>query len=263
MRICRFSTPSHPIPRYGLVDGEILVVLDAEPFATIKPGKGRVPLDEATLLAPCAPSKVVCIGLNDRIHAAEMEKTIPREPRMFIKPSTAVIGPGDPIILPERSQLVEHEAELGIVIGQRATRVHPSQGWNHVLGYTCVNDVTARDIQRRDGHYTLAKGFDSFCPIGPWIETNLHPAPVAVRARVNGQVRQDGHTRNLIHDVAQLIAYVSNVMTLLPGDVLSTGTYGGTGPLIAGDEVEIDLEGVGVLRNPVIAAPTTGVYSRR
>lgn len=262
MRICRFSTASKPEARFGIVDGEIIVVLDAEPYAGIKAGKGRVPLEEATLLAPVTPSKIVCVGLNDRLHAVEMEKTIPGEPRIFIKPSTTLIGPEDPIVLPNFSHLVEHEAELGVVIAKTCTRLQPDHAWNHVLGYTCVNDVTARDLQRRDGHYTRAKGFDTFCPVGPWIETGLHPKNLSVRARVNGQLRQDGHSRNMIHDVAHLIAYVSNIMTLLPGDVLSTGTYAGTGPLLAGDEVEIEVEGVGILRNPVIGAPTTGVYRR-
>lgn len=262
MRICRFSTASQPTARFGIVDGEIIVVLDAEPFAGIKAGKGRVALEEARLLAPVTPSKVVCIGLNDRLHADEMEKTIPHEPRFFIKPSSSVIGPDEPIVLPSLSHLVEHEAELAVVIATACTRLRPEQAWNHVLGYTCVNDVTARDLQRRDGHYTRAKGFDSFCPIGPWIETGLHPKNLAVRSRVNGQLRQDGHSRNMIHDIAHLIAYVSSVMTLLPGDVLSTGTYAGTGPLLAGDEVEIEIEGLGTLHNPVIGATTTGVYKK-
>ncbi len=262
MRIARFTTASHPQPRHGIVDGEIIVVLDAAPFEGIKPGKGRVPFEEAELLAPCVPTKVVCVGLNDRIHANEMEKTVPAEPRIFLKPSTAVIGPGQPIVLPETSQHVEHEAELGVVIGKVCTRLRPEEAWDRVLGYTCVNDVTARDIQRRDGHYTRPKGYDSFCPLGPWIETGLHPAPVAVRARVNGELRQDGHTRHMIRDVPTLLAYISGIMTLLPGDVVATGTYGGTGPLAAGDEVEIEIEGVGNLRNPVMGAPTTGVFER-
>jgi 2-keto-4-pentenoate hydratase/2-oxohepta-3-ene-1,7-dioic acid hydratase in catechol pathway len=262
MRICRFVTAAHAAPRYGLVDGEIIVVLDEPPFEAIRTGKGRVPLDEATLLAPIEPSKIVGIGLNDKMHATEMSKTIPEEPRIFLKPSTAVIGPEQPIVLPETSQRVEHEAELGVVIGRRATRVMVGNAWQHVLGYTCVNDVTARDIQKRDIHYTRAKGFDSFCPIGPWVETGIHPAPVRVRCLVNDQQRQDGHSANLIRDVPTLIAYITSTMTLLPGDVIATGTYGGTSPLVAGDSVVVEIDGVGTLRNPVMAAPTTGVFAR-
>ncbi len=260
MRICRFSTDSRSDKRYAIIDGEILIVLDAEPFKGIKPGKGRVPLEEARLHAPVQPGKVVCVGLNDRLHAEEMEKTLPREPRIFIKPSTTVIGPDEPIVLPAFSSLVEHESELGVVIGKKCHHLHPEQVWNHVLGYTCVNDVTARDLQRRDGHYTRAKGFDSFCPVGPWVETGLHPKNLGVRCRVNGELRQDGHSRNMIHSIEKIIAYISSIMTLLPGDIVSTGTYAGTGPLNNGDEVEVEVEGIGTLRNPVIASPTTGVY---
>ncbi|MFH1811984.1 MAG: fumarylacetoacetate hydrolase family protein [Pseudomonadota bacterium] len=262
MRICRFVTATQAEPRYGVVDGEIVAVLDAPPFEGIHVGKGRVPFEEIELLAPCTPSKVVCIGLNDRLHAAEMEKTVPEEPRLFTKPSTAVIGPEQSIVLPEVSQRVEHEAELAVVVGKTMTRVRPEEVWDRVLGYTCVNDVTARDIQRREGHYTRAKGYDTFCPLGPWIETGLHPAPVRVLARVNGLQKQDGHTRNLIRDIPTLLAYISAIMTLLPGDVVATGTYAGTSPLGAGDVVEIEVEGVGVLRNHVMAAPTTGVFER-
>jgi 2-keto-4-pentenoate hydratase/2-oxohepta-3-ene-1,7-dioic acid hydratase in catechol pathway len=204
----------------------------------------------------------VCVGLNDRVHAAEMEKTVPEEPRIFLKPASAVIGPGQSIVLPGVSQRVEHEAELAVVVGKTMTRLRPEEVWGRVLGYTCVNDVTARDLQKRDGHYTRAKGFDTFCPLGPWIDTGLHPAPVRVLGRVNGETRQDGHTRNQIRDIPTLLAYISSIMTLLPGDVVATGTYGGTGPLLAGDVVEIEVEGVGVLRNPVMAAPTTGVFER-
>jgi len=261
MRICRFATPAHAAPRYGLVDGEIIVVLEEPPFETIHPGKGRVPLDEVTLLAPVEPSKIVCIGLNDKMHATEMNKTIPEEPRIFLKPSTAVVGPEQSIVLPAASQRVEHEAELGVVIGRKATRVQVGEAWQYVLGYTCVNDVTARDLQKRDNHYTRAKGFDTFCPLGPWVETGVHPGPVRVRCLVNGQQRQDGHSANLIRDVPTLICYITSSMTLLPGDVIATGTYGGTAPLAAGDVVTIAIDGVGELRNPVVGTPTTGVFA--
>lgn len=257
MRICRFVTASHPAPRHGIVDGEIIVVLDSNPLHNLKPGKGRVPFVEATLLPPTEPSKVVCVGLNDRIHAREMGKPIPDEPRIFLKPSTAIIGPGAPIILPAASQRVEHEAELGIIIAKETCRVAPETVWDRILGYTCVNDVTARDIQRRDGFFTRAKGYDTFCPIGPWVETEIHPAPVEIRGLVNNELRQRGNSANMIRDIPTLIAHISSIMTLLPGDVVATGTYGGTGPLLVGDSVVISIEGVGDLQNPVQASAAT------
>ena len=262
MRIGRFITKSQAEPRFGIFDGEIVVVLEGPPYDGVKPGRGRIPFEEVSLLAPCEPSKVVCVGLNDRLHATEMGKKIPDEARLFLKPSSAVIGPGQSIVLPDASRLVEHEAELGVVIGKTCRRIRPEEAWGYVFGYTCVNDVTARDIQRRDGHYTRAKSYDTFCPVGPWVETSVHPKTVMVQARVNGETRQEGHTRNLIRDVPNLLATISSIMTLYPGDIVSTGTYGGTGPLCSGDEVEIEIEGVGVLSNSVMAAPTTGVFEK-
>jgi 2-keto-4-pentenoate hydratase/2-oxohepta-3-ene-1,7-dioic acid hydratase in catechol pathway len=246
---------------WGRREGDVYVRLDAPPWLGGRESGPRDRAADVVLLAPVEPTKIVCIGLNDRLHATEMGKTLPEEPRIFLKPSTAVIGPEQPIVLPETSQRVEHEAELGVVIGRRATRVMVGDAWQHVLGYTCVNDVTARDIQKRDNHYTRAKGFDSFCPLGPWVETGVHPRPVRVRCLVNGQQRQDGHSANLIRDVPTLIAYISSTMTLLPGDVIATGTYAGTAPLSAGDSVRVEIDGVGSLHNAVMAAPTTGVFA--
>lgn len=208
-------------------------------------------LADVTLLAPVIPSKVVAMASNYRDHAAEMRKPIPAVPKLFIKPSTSVIGPGAPIVLPPGAERIDHEAELAIVIGRTMSRVAAADVWDHVLGYTCLNDVTARDFQRADGQFTRGKGFDSFCPLGPWIETDLAPADIAIRCRVDGAVRQDGRTSDLIFDIPTMLAFISDVMTLLPGDVIATGTPAGVGPIAAGEVVEVEIEGIGVLSNPV------------
>ncbi|BCS35204.1 hypothetical protein TBR22_A44310 [Luteitalea sp. TBR-22] len=206
------------------------------------------------VLAPVTPSKIVCIGLNYKDHAAEQGKPLPAEPLIFLKPSSAIVDPGDAIVIPEGVGRVDYESELAVVIGRRATRVSEAEAMTHVLGYTCMNDVTARDLQKKDGRYTRAKGFDTFAPLGPCIATGLSPADLRVTGTLNGVVRQDSSTRELIFPVAMLIAYISRIMTLLPGDVVSTGTPAGIGPLQAGDEIVVDVEGIGALRNPVIAA---------
>ena len=208
-------------------------------------------VEEVDLLAPVQPSKIVAVGRNYRAHAAEMNAELPSEPLLFLKPPSAVIGPGETILLPSMSSRVDYEAELAVVIGRRAKDVPWNTALTYIFGCTAANDVTARDLQRTDGQWTRAKGFDTFCPIGPWIVTNLDTASVAVRARVNGEVRQDGRTRDLIFDVPYLVSYISKVMTLEPGDVILTGTPAGVGPLDAGDVVEVEIDGVGVLRNPV------------
>ena len=206
------------------------------------------------VLAPVVPSKIVCIGLNYKDHAAEQGKPLPAEPLIFLKPSTAVVATGEPIVLPEGVGRVDYESELAVVIGRRATRVREADAMAHVLGYTCMNDVTARDLQKKDARYTRAKGFDTFAPLGPCIATGLSPDDLRITGTVNGTVRQDSTTRELIFPVATLIAYISRIMTLLPGDIVSTGTPAGIGPLQAGDEVVVSVQGVGELRNPVVAA---------
>jgi 2-keto-4-pentenoate hydratase/2-oxohepta-3-ene-1,7-dioic acid hydratase in catechol pathway len=206
-----------------------------------------------TVLAPVMPSKIVCIGLNYKDHAAEQGKPLPAEPLIFLKPSTAVIAPGEAIVLPDGVGRVDYESELAVVIGRRATRVSEAEALSHVLGLTCMNDVTARDLQKKDGRYTRAKGFDTFAPLGPCIATGLTADDLAVTGLVNGQVRQQSSTRELIFPVATLIAYISRIMTLLPGDVVSTGTPAGIGPLQAGDEIVVRVQGIGELRNPVVA----------
>jgi 2-keto-4-pentenoate hydratase/2-oxohepta-3-ene-1,7-dioic acid hydratase in catechol pathway len=206
-----------------------------------------------TVLDPVMPSKIVCIGLNYKDHAAEQGKPLPAEPLIFLKPSSAVIAPGEAIVLPDGVGRVDYESELAVVIGRRATRVSEDEALSHVLGLTCMNDVTARDLQKKDGRYTRAKGFDTFAPLGPCIATGLTADDLAVTGLVNGQVRQQSSTRELIFPVATLIAYISRIMTLLPGDVVSTGTPAGIGPLQAGDEIVVRVQGIGELRNPVVA----------
>jgi len=201
-----------------------------------------------------APSKIVCVGQNYRAHAAEMGKGIPAEPLLFLKPPSALVADGGEIARPGGYSRVDHEAELGVVIGTRARRVHRDAALDHVLGYLCVNDVTVRELQARDGQWTRAKGFDTFCPVGPRIVSGLDPADLAIRCRVNGEVRQDSRTSDLIFDVPALIEFISRHMTLEPGDLISTGTPAGVGNLAVGDQVEVEIEGIGVLRNRVVAA---------
>lgn len=201
------------------------------------------------------PSKIVGIGQNYRAHAAEMGKGIPEEPLMFLKPPTAVIPDGAPIELPAGYERVDYEGELGVVIGKRAHRVRREHALDYVAGYVCVNDVTVRDLQKKDGQWTRAKGFDTFCPLGPRVATGLDPSNLRITTRVNGVVKQDSTTADLIFDVPMLIAFVSEHMTLLEGDVISTGTPSGVGPLAPGDIVEVEIEGIGILRNPVVARP--------
>jgi 2-keto-4-pentenoate hydratase/2-oxohepta-3-ene-1,7-dioic acid hydratase in catechol pathway len=211
----------------------------------------EIPSEGLTLLAPVEPTKIVCVGLNYRDHATEQHKALPEEPLIFIKPSTAVIGPGDTIQIPSWAGRVDHEAELGIVIGKPAYRV-PLHRWaEHVLGLIAVNDVTARDLQSRDGQYTRAKGFDTFAPIGPCVAVGLEGRDLQVRGYVNGDLRQDSRTRELIFTIPELVQFVTSVMTLLPGDVISTGTPSGVGPIRPGDSVTIHVEGVGALTNGV------------
>jgi 2-keto-4-pentenoate hydratase/2-oxohepta-3-ene-1,7-dioic acid hydratase in catechol pathway len=208
-------------------------------------------LDGVRVLAPVRPSKIVCVGLNYKDHAAETGKALPAEPLIFIKPSSAVIGPGDPIRLPPGVGRVDHEAELGIVIGARAHRVPRAKAWDHILGLICVNDVTARDLQNKESQYTRCKGFDTFAPIGPCIATGLNGEPRSVEGWVNGERRQASSTRHLIFPIEQLVEFVTFVMTLEPGDIISTGTPEGIGSLKAGDSVKVVVEGVGELVNPV------------
>lgn len=215
-----------------------------------------IPLSELELLPLVRPSKVVCVGLNYHDHAREMGLAIPDEPILFLKPPSSVIGPGDAIVMPACSERVDYEAELALVMGKAARYVPEAEALRHVFGYACANDVTARDLQRRDGLFGRCKGYDTFCPVGPWIETDLpDTANLAVRTLVNGEVRQQGNTADMLFTPNELVSAISRVMTLLPGDLILTGTPVGVGPIVPGDEVRVEIEQVGLLINPVLAAP--------
>ncbi len=235
----------------GVVAGNEVRVLAGTFFENPVPTGEDVPLPAVKLLAPVLPSKVVAVGKNYADHAAEMGGEVPEEPIIFLKPSTAVIGPNDLIPYPAISQQVEHEAELAVVIGRLARRVRAEDAGRYILGFTCGNDVTARDLQRKDGQWSRAKGFDGFCPLGPWVETELDPTDLAVECRVNGEVRQASRTSLLTFGPNVLIEFITRVMTLLPGDVIMTGTPAGVGPMEVGDKVEVELEGIGILENEV------------
>ena len=237
---------------YGILTGDVVRPLLAPPYEELRKSDQQLPLTAVRLLAPCEPTKIVALGLNYRDHAEEMRMALPDEPLIFLKPSTSVIGPEEPIIYPPQSHRVDYEAELAVVIGRRASRVSADGAGNYILGYTCCNDVTARDLQKKDGQFTRAKSFDTFAPLGPWIETDLpDPGKVTVEAYLNGQRCQHSHTGNLIFPVPVLVSFISHIMTLLPGDVISTGTPSGIGPMQPGDVIEIRLAGIGSLRNPV------------
>jgi len=257
VRICRFAVDGEV--SFGVVEGppggdpaELVVApVDGHPFAAFTYTGVRHPLSSVRLLAPVLPSKVVCIGKNYADHVAEMGGPAPTSPVVFLKPSTSVIGPGDTIRLPRDSTRVDHEAELAVVIGRLCRDVPRERALEVVLGYTAANDVTARDQQLADGQWTRAKSHDTFCPIGPWLETDLDVRDVAVQCRVDDELRQDGRTAQLLHDVPAVIAWITAFMTLLPGDVVLTGTPAGVGPLVAGNTVDVMVEGVGTLTNPV------------
>ena len=259
MRIARFSHAGDVA--FGVVEGPgedpadlVVGVAAGHPFAPLQLTGESLPLPSVKLLAPVLPSKVVCIGKNYADHVAEMGGgEAPESPVVFLKPSTSVIGPGEAIALPRNSERVDHEAELGIVIGRLCREVSRERAFDVVLGYTCGNDVTARDHQAQDGQWTRGKGHDTFCPLGPWVETELKVDDLAVRCTVDGEVRQDGRTSQLIHDIPAIIEWVTAFMTLLPGDVILTGTPAGVGPITAGSTVSVEVEGIGTLTNPVVA----------
>jgi len=237
--------------RYGLLENETIRIIEGDPFSGYKPSPKEVPLTSVRLLAPCEPSKIVAVGVNYVDHAAEFKKDLPKEPLLFLKPSTAVLDPLSPIRLPARSRRVDYEAELAVVIGKRASGVSPEEASGFILGYTCINDVSARDLQKEDGQWTRAKGFDTFAPLGPWIVTDLSPDNLKIESYLNGERRQSASTAQLIFNVPALVGFISQVMTLLPGDVIATGTPAGVGPMKAGDTIEIVIEGIGRLANPV------------
>lgn len=247
MRVAVLDQGSGP-SFYRLDDDAWATAFEGSPFEGGVLGERRVRWVPAELRAPVRPTKVVCVGRNYAAHAKELGNEVPKEPLLFLKPPTALIGPGEQVVLPRASERVEHEAELGVVIGRRARRVSPEDALGYVFGYTCVCDVTARDLQRRDVQFTRAKGFDTFCPTGPWLETELDPRDLGVRCVVSGALRQSGRTSQMVFPVATLLSAMSHVMTLEPGDLLVTGTPEGVGPLVAGDELVVAIDGIGELR---------------
>lgn len=243
--------------RYGVLEENELLLLSGEPFEKWSTTGERVKFSETELLPPVHPSKVVALGLNYRDHAREMKLSLPSDPILFLKPSSSVIGPGVPIVYPGGgiTGRVDYEAELAVVIGKRCRQVRAEAAAEYILGYTCLNDVTARDLQAKDGQWTRAKSFDTFCPLGPCIETELDPSNLQVQAVLNGRTVQDGNTRELVFSVPEILYHVSRVMTLFPGDVIATGTPAGIGPLKPGDTVTIHVQGIGRLTNPVQQEP--------
>jgi 2-keto-4-pentenoate hydratase/2-oxohepta-3-ene-1,7-dioic acid hydratase in catechol pathway len=253
MRIARFTTGGDPA--YGVIEGSgddsALTQIDGHPIGAFTLTGTRYPLSDVRLLAPILPTKIVAIGKNYADHAAEMGGEAPAEPLIFLKPSSAVIGPADPIARPGSVGRVDFEGELAVVIGKVCRDVPRERAYDVVLGYTCGNDVTAREQQAADGQWSRAKGYDTFCPLGPWITTDIDPSDLAIATTVNGEVKQSARTSQLIHDVPTIIAHITAVMTLLPGDVIMTGTPAGVGPIDVGDEVTVTIEEIGALTNVV------------
>jgi 2-keto-4-pentenoate hydratase/2-oxohepta-3-ene-1,7-dioic acid hydratase in catechol pathway len=259
MKFCRFlplgsSASQPPAPLYGLIDGQQTREISGPPWNPWSHGSRTWPVAEVRLLAPVDPGKFVWVGGISAAPAAELGNEVPKEPLIFLKPPSAIIAPGEPIVLTPQSQRVEHEGELALIVGRRCSQLKDSDdALAYLLGYSCLNDVTARDLQKSDVQFTRAKGFDTFCPVGPYIETQLDPSDALVELRVNGALRQSGSTSLMTYPVSFLVRWISRVMTLNPGDLIATGTPAGVGPLVAGDVVEVSVDGVGVLRNPVQA----------
>lgn len=252
MRIIRFALEGRT--GYGILEGQQVFPLWESPFQELIQSGEVLALGEVELLAPCEPSKIVALGLNYQDHAAEFGLALPADPLIFLKPSTAVIGPEQEIVYPDMARRVDYEAELAVVIGRRCHQVREENFRNYVLGYTIINDVTARDLQKKDGQFTRSKSFDTFAPLGPWIETDIQdPDNVEVEAYLNGQRKQHSNTANMVFGVATLVSFISQIMTMLPGDVIATGTPSGIGPMNPGDVVEVKVEGIGTLRNRVVA----------
>ncbi len=236
---------------YGLVKGEEILGIRGDVFGEFHAGAHLRGLDEVELLTPCVPGKIVAVGLNYYDHAEEVKQKVPDEPLLFLKPPTAVIGPGEQIIYPRMSSQVDYEGELGVVIARMSRDITLELARDHILGYVCFNDVTARDLQRRDSQWTRAKGFDTFAPLGPWITTGLDPHHLKLETFLNGERKQSSNTENLIFNCYQLVSFISTIMTLMPGDVIATGTPSGIGPMKVGDRVDVVIEGIGTLTNVV------------
>ncbi|HKG54296.1 MAG TPA: fumarylacetoacetate hydrolase family protein [Anaerolineales bacterium] len=251
MRIVRYQTEDGKKPKYGWLLGDKVGEIGGNVFGRFQRKEAETPLAEVKLLAPSEPSKIVCVGRNYVEHAKELGNEVPKVPLIFLKPPSSIISNGETILLPPQSAQVEHEGELVVVIGRRGRSITAENARKHILGYTIGNDVTARDLQKSDDQWTRAKGFDTFCSFGPWIDTEFDPADAILSCRVNGQMRQMASTRDIVFNVPTLMAYISSVMTLEPGDLIFTGTPAGVGELKNGDEVVVEIEGLGVLKNPV------------
>lgn len=254
MRFVRYKQKAEPTT-YGWILDNMVGPVAGSIFNEFQRQEATLPLQDVQLLAPILPSKIICVGLNYMTHAKELETEVPEVPMLFLKPPSSLQDPGGTILLPPQSKQVEHEAELAVVIGKQGRWIAPEEVNDHILGYTVALDITARDLQFRDGQWTRGKGFDTFCPIGPWIETEFDPADALITCHVNGEMRQMASTRDLIFNVRQLVAFSSSVMTLFPGDIILTGTPAGVSPLYPGDLVEAAIEGIGSLSNPVAAEP--------
>lgn len=250
MKLVRFAKDEKI--SFGSLEGSKIQVIHGDIFGDFEITNEEYNLSEVKLLSPCTPSKIVCVGLNYRDHAEEMHDELPTEPIIFIKPSTAVIGPHEKIKYPAMSRQVDYEAELGIVIKNTARNLEIEDVNKYVLGYTCFNDVTARDLQKKDGQWTRAKSFDTFAPFGPIIETDTNPSNLDIQLLLNGEIKQNSNTNKLIFSIEELISFISKIMTLLPGDLIATGTPSGVGPMNIGDKVEVKIENIGTLVNYVI-----------
>lgn len=254
MRFVRYQSGSD-LPRFGWILEDRVGPVEGSPFDEFRRLEADQSLEYVKLLAPVEPSKIICVGRNYVAHAKEHNAEVPTVPLLFLKPPSSVIAAGDTIFLPPQSEQVEHEAELAVVIGKRGRWISTEEAMDYVFGYTIANDVSARDLQRRDGQWTRSKGFDTFCPLGPWIETNLDPADALITCHVNDEMRQMASTRDMVFNVRQLIAFASSIMTLEPGDLLLTGTPAGVSPIRPGDIVKVSIEGIGELANPVTQEP--------
>ncbi|KAF0107777.1 MAG: fumarylacetoacetate hydrolase family protein [Anaerolineaceae bacterium] len=252
MRIVRYQVKNET-PRYGWILENKVGPIEGDIYGAYRRLEADTPLADVKLLAPAQPSKIICIGRNYAEHAKEHEVEVPKVPLLFMKPPSSILDPGGTVILPPQSRQVEHEAELVVVIGKRGRHITAEEAQGYVYGYTVGNDVTARDLQKSDGQWTRAKGFDTFCPFGPWIDTEFDPADAVITCRVSGQPRQMASTRDMVFNVSTLIAFISSVMTLEPGDLIFTGTPAGVGLLKPGDVVDVEIEGLGKLSNPVAA----------
>ncbi|OGP63593.1 MAG: hypothetical protein A2170_00605 [Deltaproteobacteria bacterium RBG_13_53_10] len=252
MKIVRYQDGAST--HWGIVEDRTVRQIKGDPFGHVHPVSKTKRVEEVRLLSPCLPSKIVAVGLNYRDHAEEVKLALPKEPLLFLKPSTSVIGPAEAIVYPTLADRVDYEAELAVVMGKVAKAVSAERAADHILGYTCLNDVTARDLQTKDGQWTRAKGFDTFAPMGPWIETEIDPSHLEISSYLNGERRQHSNTTQLIFGPLQLVSFISHIMTLLPGDVIATGTPSGIGPMAVGDRIDVVIEGIGTLSNTIVAS---------